>query len=840
MKKIITLLFLMAFGITSMSGQAVGDYGTANPTGTWTTTASDWVVCVSAGTWTGATAAPAPPSSTNLKNVFIRAGHTMDVGTTATASSLNFVCLNLTIEATANLNIPTATSGNNSLSPRGILTLNGTLTCQTENSALNRLHSQASNPFSITGSGTFVKPNVQFDSDITISSTSTVTFSGRANFNGPSPRKLIVEGILNVESTGSSGFFIPTSMSVDGGTSGTINLKTTTAITTLTHSGTFTIKTLTMAIPSTFACTLSGSSGTHTITDLTISGTGTGSATLGAVSGTSPFPRTTMNITNLTTTNTRNVTITGAATITNLTMNKTSPYGVLINNDVSSVTGTLTLTSGVFDLNATNKIFTIGNGATISRAAAGSFANAALLAFGTTVNVIYTGSAATTSGVEIPTSSTVLNNLTINNIGGVTLSSSPTVNGTLALTAGTLAGGSNNVTVVGNVTGTGTFTGTGKIVMSGNTIASNISGATISNLELNDADGFALTGAPTITGVLTLTTGNTTLNALDLTVTGSISGGSSTSSIVTNSSGKLIMLASSGGTLFPIGTSTTSYDPVTIGPASPVTFTVGVSASLTPAVNVTANVVSRIWNLTATGAGNTNLSFTPAASTLTASNTPGIAVYGHYSSSWRENTASYSAGTWSVTHPASAGFSPFGVGVRTAFAITLPIELTNFQAKANQKSALLTWTTASEKDNALFNIEQSTNGTDFQTIGEVKGQGTTAASTHYSFEHATPSVGVNYYRLKQVDINGEATYSAVRTVVFGKTGLIVKPTLVQEAVNVVVSDDVATTISIFNMSGQQVLTAKAQGEQRIDVSTLPIGLYMIRTATGDVARFMKQ
>ena len=77
---------------------------------------------------------------------------------------------------------------------------------------------------------------------------------------------------------------------------------------------------------------------------------------------------------------------------------------------------------------------TFGNGATIERIN-GSLSTIAPT-FGTRVNIIYSGSSAITTGVEIPVTTTVLNNLTINNTGGVTLGSDATVNGTLTLTNG--------------------------------------------------------------------------------------------------------------------------------------------------------------------------------------------------------------------------------------------------------------------------------------------------------------------------------------------------------------------------------------------------------------------
>jgi hypothetical protein len=190
--------------------------------------------------------------------------------------------------------------------------------------------------------------------------------------------------------------------------------------------------------------------------------------------------------------------------------------------------------------------------------------------------------------------------------------------------------------------------------------------------------------------------------------------------------------------------------------------------------------------------------------------------------------------TWSVLYDNAAGTVTLKVnGI-------IPIELSQFNAKRNQTATLLFWRTESERDNALFHIEQSTNGTDFQTIGQVKGNGTTSAVHIYDFTHSTPSVGVNYYRLKQEDFNGKTSYSSVRSVLFGKNGLVVKTTLVQETLDIVTADETSVPLSIFNVSGQQVLNLKAQGAQSINISTLPAGTYIVQTQTGEVARFVKQ
>jgi hypothetical protein len=170
----------------------------------------------------------------------------------------------------------------------------------------------------------------------------------------------------------------------------------------------------------------------------------------------------------------------------------------------------------------------------------------------------------------------------------------------------------------------------------------------------------------------------------------------------------------------------------------------------------------------------------------------------------------------------------------------LPIELSKFEAKATKNAVLLTWRTESEKDNDVFNIEQSTNGKDFQTIGQVKGHGTTVATNIYTFEHKDPSVSTHYYRLKQMDFNGASTYSPVRAVVFGKNSLSIKTTVVHDALDIETAEGIETTVSIFNTFGQQVLTHKGQGAQHISIGSLPVGLYVMRSENGAEGRFVKQ
>jgi hypothetical protein len=203
------------------------------------------------------------------------------------------------------------------------------------------------------------------------------------------------------------------------------------------------------------------------------------------------------------------------------------------------------------------------------------------------------------------------------------------------------------------------------------------------------------------------------------------------------------------------------------------------------------------------------------------------------------NTGSGGGGGLGSTNFRGAGGAG-SVGYIIVTFTALPVELVKFEVKNSEKVALLNWTTASEIENEGFTIQHSTNGKNYESIGEVKGKGTSYEISHYSFEHSTPSVGVNYYRLKQVDFDGKFEYSPVRSVVFGKGKFSLKSSLVNDAITVITNDDAITPLFIYSISGQLMLTAKVQGEQTINIGFLPGGLYILRTDAGDIARFTKQ
>jgi len=176
--------------------------------------------------------------------------------------------------------------------------------------------------------------------------------------------------------------------------------------------------------------------------------------------------------------------------------------------------------------------------------------------------------------------------------------------------------------------------------------------------------------------------------------------------------------------------------------------------------------------------------------------------------------------------------------VPTAGVGTLPIELLYFNATKSGNEVLLEWVTASEENNDFFEVEVSNDGIDYKAVGLVQGAGTTNIQQSYSVIHPNPSLGYNYYRLKQVDFDGAYTYSEVRLVDFeGREGIHIFPNPARDFVSIVNStDERIEKLNLYNIQGQLLRTLNSSGKeliQGLDVSSLASGVYMIQYDLGN-------
>ncbi len=198
-------------------------------------------------------------------------------------------------------------------------------------------------------------------------------------------------------------------------------------------------------------------------------------------------------------------------------------------------------------------------------------------------------------------------------------------------------------------------------------------------------------------------------------------------------------------------------------------------------------------------------------------------------------TGNATTGTVITSSPITS-FSPITLG-STSYDNPLPIDLISFTGQVVGENVNLTWTTASELNNDFFTLQRSADGTEFESIADIKGAGTIQTQSHYEFVDQTPLPGLSYYRLKQNDFDKKSTYSKVIALNVNLPGeLSMYPNPVNRETPVTLSRK-GDYILTNNLG---VIVLKVKNSSEIDVSSLPAGLYTVRSSTGEIKRLVIQ
>ena len=164
--------------------------------------------------------------------------------------------------------------------------------------------------------------------------------------------------------------------------------------------------------------------------------------------------------------------------------------------------------------------------------------------------------------------------------------------------------------------------------------------------------------------------------------------------------------------------------------------------------------------------------------------------------------------------------------------VVLPVDFLSFKAKNENGVNILEWSTANEINNDYFTVERSSDREEFETIGIVKGTGTSSIILNYSFIDHTSFPGINYYRLKQVNFDGNYTYSHVISVATGNTA---EPHLFFNAVSGELTYDLSATgeIHILDVLGKILITEQiTSGSGTLNMKSLPMGIYFLQISNG--------
>ena len=162
---------------------------------------------------------------------------------------------------------------------------------------------------------------------------------------------------------------------------------------------------------------------------------------------------------------------------------------------------------------------------------------------------------------------------------------------------------------------------------------------------------------------------------------------------------------------------------------------------------------------------------------------------------------------------------------------TLPVEYAYFDAYQDDESVILEWETLIETNNDGFEILHSRNSADWEVIDFLEGEN---VASSYQFVHFDPPVGSNYYRLKQIDLDGLFDLSEVRHVNIeqDKEALSIYPNPAHDIVNISGISNPESAY-IFDTEGQLVKQYFVDRAARIDLSELERGIYFLRMAGED-------
>ncbi len=343
------------------------------------------------------------------------------------------------------------------------------------------------------------------------------------------------------------------------------------------------------------------------------------------------------------------------------------------------VIGSFTINGGSFTLNSSNTLRFAG-GSSINKLTDNNInANTGTYVFGiNTTDVISLNiGSATATPVTINSSSelsatpyglvnlSIYNGFTYYELSSSLFTVSRSVNNlTLNGTFGDNSAYGRNLNVSGNISGTGTYAGTSlsKIIMTGNAGIATISGATFNNIELNNANGFSLTGNPTINGTLTFTAGvlATGSNKVIVSSTGSVS---QTGGWVYGNLQKNVAAGSAVSKTFEVGDAATNYTPVSLTFASVTTGGDLIATTNNSAAAQTGyasfglsktKYINRFWTLTSLN----TLAFTNYAATYNFATTDIVGS---------ANTAALNVGVYgnSWTYPATGTRSSNSIAVTT-------------------------------------------------------------------------------------------------------------------------------------------------------------------------------
>jgi hypothetical protein len=423
----------------------------------------------------------------------------------------------------------------------------------------------------------------------------------------------------------------------------------------------------------------------------------------------------------------------------------------------------------------------------------------------------------------------------------------------------TLASG-QTLTLAGNMIDNGSIVGDGTVTFTGSTPV--IISPSLPNLTFSSSNAKLMRDL-SVVGNINLS-GNSTLaiDTFDLTIN-TITNFGATAFISTLDSlslgGFVIknLAQADGNFIFPLGI-TGSYTPVSIvnlgttGNVRARLFNNTYKAGTSGDIVTTEKEVNKSWEIKGDAGVNVTITLQWNAADEDANYTAArsVAYMSKNDYKWwlpiTPKVGATGSNPYRITASGITTFSVFGSGTEDS---TLPVTWLDFVAHENEfGEVVLDWSTASEKDNEKFEIERSVDGMNFERLGSTLGNGTTTAISKYQYIDRFPLEGLTYYKIKQIDFDGNYDYSNMVAIQLGSSKVLsidIFPNRTMGDVNLRIAGATgAYQLVVMDMMGRTYGNFElTENTVKFDITSFPAGIYIFKIATSHgtmVRRVIKQ
>jgi hypothetical protein len=187
----------------------------------------------------------------------------------------------------------------------------------------------------------------------------------------------------------------------------------------------------------------------------------------------------------------------------------------------------------------------------------------------------------------------------------------------------------------------------------------------------------------------------------------------------------------------------------------------------------------------------------------------------------------------------NAGKESQATGYAVISSDALPVTLVSFRVEAEGAVAQLSWATTEEVNSERFDVQHSRDGVQWLTVGSVASHRDSKVTQQYHFVHNTPSDGLNYYRLKMIDLDGTFAMSRIQSVRLDTKGnIFIYPNPVVDKLTVVSNGRNVGSVEVMDLSGKKITEVKSTSE--VPVHRFPAGAYMLRIIFSDQSSEMRK